>query len=101
MEVPRINYRIDLINSSPSRSRESSPSSSSEIYRSTETLYDELNTSDTQDKVSTEGLESDETKKYEGLERDILSKKEKLKLSIKSIKQIDPNCNSYVAIPDK
>lgn len=79
----------DLITSSPSRSRESSPSSSSEIYKSTETLYDELYMSDTLDKSSAEELESDDSRKCGKFNGDVLNKKgNKLKLFIKNLEQI-------------
>lgn len=81
----------DLVTSSPKQSRESSPSSS-EIYKSTETLYDELYTLPLQDKISTEGLEtgeSDNIEKCDTTENNNLSQKEnKFKLHIKDIERI-------------
>lgn len=74
----------DLIASSPNCSRESSPSSSSEIYKSTETLYDEALISDTQDKMTAEETEiydSDSTRNYKKFTNDD-------KLRLKDFKRI-------------
>lgn len=77
----------DLITSSPNCSRESSPSSLSEIYKSTETLYDEaLIKSDTKDKMTakeTEIYDSDSTRNYKKSTND-----DKSKLFIKDFKRI-------------
>lgn len=74
----------DLITSSPNCSRESSPSSSFEIYKSTETLYDEALISDTQDKMTAEEREiydSDGTRNYKKFTNDD-------KLRVKDFKRI-------------
>ncbi|KZC12108.1 Protein-methionine sulfoxide oxidase Mical [Dufourea novaeangliae] len=75
----------DLVTSSPKRSGESSPSTSSETFESNETLYEESYIYDDLDKATDE-FESDDTK---GLENNPLTKTEnKLKLSIMDVEQI-------------
>lgn len=90
-EVLSLKERLpDLITSSPNHSRDSSPSSSYEMYKSTETLYDELLMSDSQDKMTaedTETCDSESTQNYIKSTDDI-PKDNKLKLSIKNPKRI-------------
>lgn len=68
----------DLITSSPNCSRESSPSSLSEIYKSTGTLYDETLISDKMTAEETEIYDSDSTRNYRESTND-----DKLKLLIR------------------
>ncbi|XP_043519152.1 F-actin-monooxygenase Mical isoform X6 [Frieseomelitta varia] len=86
-EVVSLKERLpDLITSSPNSSRDSSPSSSCEIYKSTETLYDELLMFDTQDKITAESCDSDSsTQNYKRSTGDI-PEDNKLKLFIKDSK---------------
>ncbi|KOX71883.1 Protein-methionine sulfoxide oxidase Mical [Melipona quadrifasciata] len=75
----------DLITSSPNSSRDSSPSSSCEMYKSTEILYDELLMFDTEDKTA-ESCDSDSpAQNYKRSTGDI-PKDNKLKLFIKDSK---------------
>lgn len=68
----------DLITSSPNCSRESSPSSLSEIYKSTGTLYDETLISDKMTAEETEIYDSDSTRNYRESTND-----DKLKLLVR------------------
>lgn len=86
-EVVNLKERLpDLITSSPNSSRDSSPSSSYEMYKSTETLYDELLMFDTQDKITAESCDSNSpTQDYKKSTGDI-PEDNKLKLFIKGSK---------------
>lgn len=90
-EVVSLKERLpDLITSSPNRSRDSSPSSSYEMYKSTETLYDELLMSDSQDKMAAEDTETCDSESTQNniKSTDDIPKDNKLKLSIKNPKRI-------------